>query len=121
ISRLADTEDSRAEKIFEQLWRRAPYWCLVLTMWRKHLGERGVSTSRVGLYNAAYTLMQGVQPEEVEECIRYLDAALGVIASDGHAKKANYELNPKYVPAIQSYVSELVQLRPRLLQALHSN
>ena len=67
-------ESYREEEIKEELLAHAPYWSMLLTVWRHYLGDpdEGLSVSLKGLTRATNDAMRDVDPRELLGCLSFL-------------------------------------------------
>jgi hypothetical protein len=70
--------DYSSDDVFDEMRRHAPYWPLLLTAWRHHLGDEEASVSAAGLYWSVYDNMKSsIDPHEIEHCISFLTKESG--------------------------------------------
>jgi hypothetical protein len=122
LADLAKTDGLSKKEIADDLEAHAPYWSLLLSVWRKHLGDTQVSTTSSGLWRAVFDTMRGADPVEVKNCLAFLTGKGGpnILKEEKIDGRIFHRLLPKFESVLGSYVSELIAARPQLLGELQS-
>jgi hypothetical protein len=103
-------------EVRDELLRKAPYWVLVLTAWRRALGDRSVATDKAGLWRAAYDTLRGADPDELNPCVNFLSGDEGpkILIRSRQNKLEVYSINPKYNEPLSWYGNQIFQLNRSL-------
>jgi hypothetical protein len=123
LAAVGETPELPKGEIQDELRKHAPYWCLLLTAWRKYLGDSKVSVDISGLYRAVYDSMRDADPDEIKDCISYLSNNAGprILIKTKMDGDELYLLNSeKYAAPFEWYTNELRQLHSTMLQSLQS-
>ena len=106
-----------------ELMARAPYWSVLLTVWRHYLGDpdQNLSVSLKGLNRATSDAMRDIDPRELLSCVSFLTHADGPKILKKNKKEGStelYSLNPEYEPSFVAYTQAMIKLHPELIEQL---
>ena len=120
---LKGKNDSYSEnEIKEELMAHAPYWSVLLTVWRHYLGDpdQNLSVSLKGLTRATSDAMRDVDPRELLSCLSFLTHTDGpkIFEKTKGGGRELYLLNAEHRPGFVAYSQAMMRLHPELIEQL---
>lgn len=110
------------DEIKEELLAHAPYWSLLLTVWRHYLGDpdKSLSVSLKGLTRATTDAMRDVDPRELLGCLGFLTHNDGpkIFKKTKPGGVEVYLLNGEYEASFAAYSETMMRLHIELLDHL---
>jgi hypothetical protein len=108
--------------IKEELMAHAPYWSILLTVWRHYLGDpdQNLSVSLKGLARATSDAMRDVDPRELLSCLSFLSHPDGtkIFEKTKGGGRELYLLNAEHEPSFVAYSQAMIKLHPELIEQL---
>lgn len=125
IVKAAPRSSISKKTLGSELDNRAPNWVMILTVWRKHLGDPhpDLRTDRPGLFSATYDYMRAADDKEVDRCIKLLSATDGpqILIKRQAALTDVYLINSEiYQEALTTYTDKLINLNCELAELIQS-
>lgn len=120
---LKGKNDTYSEnEIKEELMAHAPYWSMLLTVWRHYLGDpdQNLSVSLKVLTRATNDAMRDIDPRELLSCLSFLTHSDGpkIFKKIKRSSGEVYLLNAEHEPSFAAYSQAMVRLHPELIEQL---
>jgi hypothetical protein len=117
---IQTTNDPQPDAWVDTASHNSSYWVILLTAWRKYLGDPSVWTDDDGFSRQILNIVGVREPTDISILLRELSGATMRILLADKPKNPTYSLNPKLDPIFEAYTNKLPKLNDKLFSIISS-